>query len=922
MDSKSYLTPNSPEYIDDLYQHYLSDSSSVEPGWRTFFEGFEFARTNYDNTEVSKTNSDEFRVLALIDDYRKRGHLFTKTNPVRTRRTYSPTLDFRNFGLAEADLDRTFDAGKEIGLGKVTLRQIIATLDNFYCRSIGSDYTYIRNADEINWIRRQVEIAPVEFSEEKKKNILLKLTEAVLFEKFIHNRFPGQKRFSVEGSESVIPGLSFLIEMGIEAGVRSVNVGMAHRGRLNVLANILHKPVNEIFTEFSGKAYDDESLLGDVKYHLGFTSSSDCPDRKCRITLVPNPSHLEAANPVVQGITKGLLNHVYENDYNKVLPILIHGDAAIAGQGIVYEILQMSELEPYYVGGTIHVVINNQIGFTTNYLESRSSTYCTDVAKVIQAPVFHVNGDDAEEVVRVFELAFHYRQTFHKDVFIDVLSYRKFGHNEGDEPRFTQPTLYKAIANHPNVRDIYLKQLKEQNIVSVADVKKMDDDYLSDLEKSITEANRTPKSHIGSFLEHLWKDYTKLGSYDVFPTVDTTISGAILRQIGDTITTLPNGKAFFAKARAIVDDRRKQILESHEIDWGTAEWLAYASLKYEGFPVRLIGQDSVRGTFSHRHAALTIDESEEKHCVFGGVDGAQLKIYNSSLSEYGALGFEYGYAFAVPKGLTIWEAQFGDFANGAQIIFDQFISSAEEKWNVQNGLTVFLPHGYEGQGSEHSSARIERFLTLAADNNMIVVNATTPSNLFHLLRRQVKFNFRKPLILFTPKSLLRHPQVKSQLTELSDGAFQPVIPDNIVVAENVKRVLLCSGKLYYELFNEREKRQDKTTAIVRVEQLYPFPSAELAQIAEQYKLATDWVWVQEEPGNMGPWSFVARRFTGPSLRVVCRPDMGSPATGSYDLHKIRQSKIIEKAFGECSCDRVKSECRMICSEKEWQFANR
>ncbi len=922
MDSKSYLNLMAPEMLESMYRQFLSDPESVEPGWRMFFDGFELARTRYGEETPVDTSADEFKVLALINDYRERGHLFTKTNPVRTRRVYTPNLHHSNFGLSDDDLQRTFAAGSEIGLGEATLQSIIDTLDHFYCGPIGYDYTYIRDNEIRNWIRFQAESFGDPVPAEKKRHIFQKLSEATLFEKFLHNRFTGQKRFSVEGSESVIPALSMMIEKGIENGVRSVNIGMPHRGRLNVLANILHKPVSEIFNEFSGKSYDDESLLGDVKYHLGFTSVIEGKQHPCRITLAPNPSHLEAVNPVVQGICKGLLDHVYHNDVNKVLPVLMHGDAAIAGQGIVYEILQMSELEPYHVGGTIHVVINNQIGFTTNYLEARSSTYCTDVAKVIQAPVFHVNGDDVEAVVRVFELALLYRQTFHKDVLIDVLSYRKYGHNEGDEPRFTQPVLYRAIASHPSVRETYAAALLSEQLVDESDVQTIENQYMAALEKCIHEANAESRAHIDSFLGHLWKNFTRHPGDQPLPETDTAVGSEVLAMLGQDLTTLPERKAFFPKAVSIVEERRRQMLEKREVDWGTAEWLAYASLIHEGHPVRLNGQDSIRGTFSHRHAALTIDDSAERYSVFSHIRGASMQIYNSTLSEYGALGFEYGYAFAVPQGLTIWEAQFGDFANGAQIMFDQFVSSAEEKWNVQNGLTVYLPHGYEGQGSEHSSARIERYLILAADNNMIVANVTTPANFFHLIRRQVKMDFRKPLILFTPKSLLRHPMVKSPLNDLSESSFQPVINDKDADPSNVKRVILCSGKIYYELLSERQLRQAVDTAIVRLEQFYPFPQQELDRVVSAFPNASDWLWVQEEPGNMGPWSFVARKFRGPALRVVCRPDMGSPATGSFELHKIRQRKIIEKAFGECSCSNVKSECRMICSEKEWQFTKR
>ncbi|MBN2729483.1 MAG: 2-oxoglutarate dehydrogenase E1 component [Bacteroidales bacterium] len=925
MDSNNFLSQAPPEYIEELYRSYLNNPESVEDGWRHFFEGFEFARKNYESDlHQIGVSGDEFKVLELINEYRSRGHLFTKTNPVRTRRHYSPNLDIENFGFSKKDLTREFEAGKEIGLGKTSLSNIIDFLEETYCNSIGIEFMYIRNPERLNWVKKLIEVDrnTPNFEPEKKKFIFQKLSEAVLFEKFLHTRFPGQKRFSLEGSENLIPGLQALIETGLLNGVKEFIFGMAHRGRLNVLANILRKPNSQIFTEFAGKAYEDDTLLGDVKYHLGFTSIYKHKGKECKITLAPNPSHLEAVDPIVQGIAYGKIKNQHNGNEDALVPILIHGDAAVSAQGIIYEIIQMSELKPYHVGGSIHVVINNQIGFTTNYLDGRSSTYCTDIAKTIQSPVFHVNGDDSEAVVRVFELAFEYRKKFNKDIFIDLLSYRKYGHNEGDEPRFTQPTLYGLIAKHPNPREIYKEKLIKEAVIVENDIIDIDQAYNIKMEESIEKANQTDEAIITPFMQSEWENWPRAEHKEVFQLVETGFDESTFRDLAQKITDLPEDINFFRKIRQIMKDRSSMIEENGNIDWGMAESLAYASLLHEGHPVRISGQDVERGTFSHRHAVLTIEDSNKEYIPLRHIEGAEFNIFNSVLSEYGVLGFEYGYAFAQPKGLTIWEAQFGDFANGAQIIFDQFISSAEEKWNVSNGLVVFLPHGYEGQGSEHSSARMERFLTLAADYNMFIANITTPANLFHLLRRHVHFPFRKPLILFTPKSLLRHPEVRSEIKEFTTGKFLEVISDPNVDPKKVTQVVLCNGKVYYDIKKEREKLKRDEIAIVRVEQLYPFPETALEKIVSLYQNSNDWVWVQEEPGNMGAWSFVARNFKGPKLRLVSRPDSGSPATGSAELHKIRQEKLLEKVFGECDCPRVKSECRMLCSEKEWQFISK
>lgn len=922
MDRFTYLGNMDGSTLEAMYSDYLKDPESIPDDWRHFFDGFAFARERYPDADSAPPQEagvfrNEFNVINLINAYRERGHLFTKTNPVRSRRRYFPSLDHQNFSLHDKDLETRFQAGSELGIGKTTLRNIIGHLQQTYCQSIGAEYMYIRTPEITEWLKHRMERVKntPRFDLTKKKQILTKLIEAVGFEHFVRKRFPGQKRFSLEGCETLIPALDAVIEKGGGLGIKEYVIGMAHRGRLNVLGNILRKPYRKIFSEFEGKAYAEETLLGDVKYHLGCTLETlTRNEERINLSIAPNPSHLEAVDPVAEGITRAKIELKHGDDYQKVAPILIHGDASMAGQGVIYELLQMSQLPGYRAGGTIHLVINNQLGFTTNYLDGRSSTYCTDVAKTTQSPIFHVNGDDVEAVVYTIELAMEFRQRFQKDVFIDLLSYRKYGHNEGDEPRFTQPVLYKIIEKHSDPATIYIEQLLKQEAITQEEVDNIQNGFYETLEEELAHSKEIEKGDIDPFLENTWKGIPKAAPEDMFSTVETGFDLQTLKKLGEKATTLPEGKGFFRKTRRMMKERHKMIMETKEIDWAMGETLAYATLLHEGFPVRISGQDVERGTFSHRHAVLKIEDSEEEYVPLNHLSDhqARFEIYNSLLSEYGVLGFEYGYAMSSPNKLVIWEAQFGDFNNGAQVIIDQFIASAEEKWKVPNGLVLYLPHGYEGQGPEHSSARIERFLTLCAENNLQAANCTTPANFYHLLRRQMKRPFRKPLVIFTPKSLLRHPNCVSSVEELGKGSFKTVLDDPSAKPETIKRVILCSGKIYYDLKEEQQQKGFSDTAIVRLEQLYPLPEEELLQIREKYHEAVRWLWVQEEPQNMGPWPFIMMNLHGFSLSVIARPTSGSPASGSSKFHQMQQQKIVEKAFEECHCEDVCKECKQLC----------
>ena len=910
MDKYSFLNAAHTGYFAQLYDQYLQQPDSVEPSWRAFFQGFDFGVENSNGTvgettaEVPEHLQREFKVVQLIDAYRKRGHLFTKTNPVRDRRTYTPNLEIENFGLSKDDLSEVFNAGETMGIGPTTLAKIVEHLEQIYCDSIGVEYMYIRDPEKVNWIQQRLNINnnhPT-FSVEQKKHILKKLNQAVSFENFLHTKYVGQKRFSLEGGESLIPALDAVVEAAAEQGVEEFVMGMAHRGRLNTLTNIFGKSSRDIFSEFDGKDYEEIVFDGDVKYHLGWTSKRTTDTgKKINMNIAPNPSHLETVGAVVEGITRAKLEKKYDFNTNKVLPIVVHGDAAIAGQGLPYEIVQMARLKGYGTGGTVHIVVNNQIGFTTNYLDARSSTYCTDVAKVTLSPVLHVNADDAEAVVHATLFALDYRMTFGRDVFIDLLGYRKYGHNEGDEPRFTQPKLYKAIAKHKNPRDIYAEQLMQQGIISANDIKQMEKEYKDSLEVDLVDSRKIEKTEITPFMQDEWKGYERVDEAKMMEKVNTAVDKKTITKVASSITALPSEKKFLRKIQKLIGDRRRMFFETNAMDWAMGELLAYGSLMVEGHDVRISGQDVERGTFSHRHAIVKAEESEEETILLNHIQEKQgrLRIYNSLLSEYGVLGFDYGYAMATPNGLTIWEAQFGDFSNGAQIMIDQYISAAEDKWKLQNGIVLLLPHGYEGQGAEHSSARIERYLQLCAKDNMFVANCTTPANMFHLLRRQVKSNYRKPLVVFTPKSLLRHPLVVSPVEDFTKGSFKTLIPDEFVSPEKATKLVFCSGKFYYDLLKQREELKRDDVALVRLEQLFPLPMKEIRSQLKQYNKATDVVWAQEEPRNMGAWSHLLLHMPeAVQFRPATRRFYGAPAAGSATRSAKRHQEVIDYVFDE------------------------
>lgn len=918
MDSLSYLSNADSAYIDSLYQSYKENPESVDFGWQKFFEGFDFGQQSEDKaSEVSSSSSTsehvfkEINVLNMINGYRTRGHLFTKTNPVRERRQYFPGKELETFGFTVADLDTVFKAGVEVGLGPATLRDIRKLLEDTYCQSLGIEYRYMRNPIKLKWFEERMEKSrnTPDFDIEKKKRILRKLNQAVAFENFLGTKFLGQKRFSLEGAETLIPALDSVIEKGAELGIEEFVIGMAHRGRLNVLTNIMGKTYKDIFSEFEGKYNKDLPFGGDVKYHLGFSTDVETSDnKKVHLSLCPNPSHLETVDAVVEGITRSKMDMKYNGDYKKIAPILLHGDASVAGQGIVYEVLQMSKLDAYTTGGTIHLVINNQIGFTTNYKDARSSTYCTDIAKVTLSPVFHVNGDDVEALVYAINMAMEYRQRFHNDVFIDILCYRRYGHNESDEPRFTQPLLYKAIEKHQNPREIYVEKLLSSGTVDNSLAKQMEKEFKALLQERLNESKQDNGAPINPAFSGAWKEmgFSKPEDFEYSP--DTSVDEKTLLKLAKNISELPKDKVFLSKIDRLFKERLKMAEETHVFDWAMGELMAYATVVNDGKRVRMSGQDVERGTFSHRHAVIKVEDSEEEYTPLEHVspEQAPFEIFNSHLSEYGVLGFEYGYAMVNPNALIIWEAQFGDFFNGAQIIIDQYISAAETKWQRANGLVMLLPHGYEGQGPEHSSARIERFLELSAEFNWQIVNCTTPAQFFHALRRQLSRGIRKPLINFSPKSLLRSPKCVSPLKDFTENKFQEVIDDVNVKAAEVRRVLICSGKIYYDLLEEQEKVTKNDVAVVRLEQMYPTPYGQLNKIRTKYSKA-EFLWVQEEPENMGAWPFISRIFRKSDFDfdVISRKPSSSPATGFAKQHIEEQAAIVAKAFDLKDVEKVK-----------------
>ncbi len=914
MDRYSFLNAAHTAFFAELYDEYLQNPDSIEPSWRSFFQGFDFANEYSDgpveqlsnayadsgNTKQLEQFQKEFAVLKLIDHYRTYGHLVTKTNPLRDRNVVAPDLSIQRFGLSTADLNLKFEAAKSVQLPVSTLAEIIKHLEQVYCHTLGIEFKYIIEEKEVQWIQNHFETPDTGFDANLKKEILGKLIEAVSFENFLNTKYVGQKRFSLEGLEAAIPALDMLIEAAAARGVEELVMGMSHRGRLNVLANVFKKPAGEIFSEFDGKDYDAvEGFDGDVKYHLGLSSMRQTKSGKeIHLNLAPNPSHLETVGAVIEGISRAKQDRLYAEDPSKVLPIALHGDAAVAGQGIVYEIIQMAKLRGYKTGGTIHLVLNNQVGFTTNFTDGRSSIYSTDVAKVTHAPVLHVNADDTEAAVRAMLFALDYRMEFGSDIFIDLVGYRKYGHNEGDEPKFTQPLLYKLISKHPNSRNIYSARLLEDKVIDNDYVAALEQKYKDALESSLEESRKHEFAEIKTFMEEEWKGYEKADEAKMLLTCDTTVSKEVLTDIAKVITELPGDKKFISKIKKLINDRKTMFFESDKLDWAMGEMLAYGSLLTEGFGVRISGQDVERGTFSHRHAVIKTEDTEESIILLDKLKDKKglFSIYNSLLSEYAVVGFEYGYALTNPKTLTIWEAQFGDFSNGAQIMLDQYISAAEAKWNTQNGLVMLLPHGYENQGAEHSSARMERYLQLCAEDNMYVADCTTPANFFHLLRRQMIANFRKPLIVFTPKSLLRHPLAVSSIEDFATGGFQEVIDDQVVTASEVKSLVFCTGKFYYDLLAEREKLGRSDVALVRIEQLFPLPIDRMKEIIAKYPNADDYVWAQEEPRNMGAYSFMLMNFHEVPLRLAATKAYSAPASGSSTRSKKRYAYAIAKVF--------------------------
>ncbi len=917
MKDLQYITSQHPNYIENLYIDFLKNPESIDPDFRKFFEGFDFAIKNARDIsgingspvkeikkDIEEENIDwkkELGVYRIILGYRNKGHLIAKTNPIRERKDRGANLDPGFFGFTEEDLGKTFSAGSLIGLGTTTLKNIISHLEKCYANHVGIEFKYISNQEKINWLTNEIENNfHHALSLEKRKRILEKLNQGVMFEKFLHTKYVGQKRFSLEGGETTIAALDSIITTAASMDVNEVVIGMAHRGRLNVLANIMGKTYEQIFSEFEGTAKLDQTMgSGDVKYHMGYGSEMKTKDGKTiYLKLMPNPSHLEAVDPIVVGFSRAKADVMYESHFGKILPILIHGDSSVAGQGIVYEVLQMSYLKGYYTGGTIHFVINNQIGFTTDFDDARSSDYCTSLASAIQAPVLHVNGDDPEAVVKCVEMATRFRQQFHSDIFVDMVCYRRHGHNEGDDPKFTQPHLYALIDKHPNPREVYVKYLLE-NGDSDAQVlaKEMEKKFWADLQERLDEVKQNPLPYHYQPPELEWKKLRRATLEDFDESPSTAISEDDFKKIFEALMRWPDEFQPLRKVEKILQDKIKLFKTEKKIDWATGELLAYGSLLLEGKDVRMSGQDVQRGTFSHRHAVLRDENTDKAYNRLSEIPGAKgkFRIYNSLLSEYGVLGFEYGYALANPNALIVWEAQFGDFGNGAQTMIDQFISSGEQKWNRMNAVTLLLPHGYEGQGPEHSSARVERFLQLCAELNLVVTNITTASNLFHALRRQLAWPFRKPLINFSPKANLRHPGSFSEVNEFTRETFKEVIDDDFAEVKKVKKVLFCSGKIYFDLAERQKKDKRTDIAILRMEQLYPLPLKQLESLYQKYNKAT-WFWIQEEPLNMGAASYLQMNLKSINYGMISRQPSASTATGYAKVHAQEQAEVIETAF--------------------------
>ncbi len=903
-------TRSNAALIDENYARWKNDPESVDEKWSAFFEGFELGlttppkSTSKNGAGKSPNASKQMNVSSLIYRYRSIGHTQANLDPLIGAPPDNPNLQLDQFGLDPSDLDQRFDSGHFLDNQEIALRDLIEALRKTYCGNIGYEYLHIQRTEARRWIQAQIEPLQgrIEFSETIKNRILRKVFAAETFERFLHTRYSGQKRFSLEGGETLIPCLDNAIEHCARIGIKEIVMGMAHRGRLNVLANTLKKSYEFIFEEF-GDNYVPNTVAGDgdVKYHLGYEKVIETKEgENVEIRLASNPSHLEAVNPVVQGKARARQRILKDLERKKVLPILIHGDAAFAGQGMVAEVLNFSQLPGYRTGGTLHIIVNNQIGFTTTPKEARSTRYCTDIAKMIEAPIFHVNGDDPLAVVFVTQLAIEFRQTFQSDVVIDLYCYRKHGHNESDEPSFTNPELYDRIAKHPSASQILTSALVDDGTFTNNDIDAIRDEYETSLELSLERVKKASEQRIRGRNQFAGSTAEFQSKYS-FDPVSTNISISKLETLVRGLTSPPDTARFNKKIQRFLSQRKKRFDELKPIDWSYAEALAFGSLLIEGTPVRLSGQDSERGTFSQRHAVLHDEDSGERWVPLLNLteDQAQFCVYNSLLSEVGVLGFDFGYSIDYPKMLCIWEAQFGDFVNGAQVIIDQFITSSESKWGRVSGLVMLLPHGYEGQGPEHSSARLERFLQSCAENNIQVCNLTTPGQYFHVLRRQMMREFRKPLVIMAPKSLLRNKEATSPWSDLENGVFNEILDDAIDDPGKVDRVILCSGKVFYDLVNYRALNKHDSTVIVRIEQLYPLNEDKLKQVVSGYKAANSIVWCQEESQNMGAWSYIAPRIEsllGEQPRYAGRDASASPAVGTMSIHKSELDTLLHVAF--------------------------
>ncbi|MXQ09676.1 2-oxoglutarate dehydrogenase E1 component [Alphaproteobacteria bacterium GH1-50] len=972
--ASSFLQGHNAEYIEQLYARYANDPNAVDEGWQEFFrqlgdsdmdakreaEGPSWARADWPpapadeltaaldgqwgdlgakaqataadkiagkakamgvsvtDDQIKRAVLDSIRALMLIRAYRIRGHLVADLDPLGMRdQTPHPELDPKSYGFTDADMDRPIFIDNVLGLQTASLRQILEIVKRTYCGTFALQYMHISNPEEAAWLKERIEGygKEIAFTREGRKAILNKLVEAEGFEKFLHVKYMGTKRFGLDGGEALIPAMEQIIKRGGALGVKDIVIGMPHRGRLSVLANVMGKPYKAIFNEFQGGSFKPEDVdgSGDVKYHLGASSDREFDGNSVHLSLTANPSHLEAVNPVVLGKTRAKQDQVHDSERTAVLPILLHGDAAFAGQGVVAECFGLSGLRGHKTGGTIHIVVNNQIGFTTAPHFSRSSPYPTDIALMVEAPIFHVNGDDPEAVVHAAKVATEFRQKFGKDAVIDIFCYRRFGHNEGDEPMFTNPVMYKRIKGHKTTLSLYTERLVKDGLIPEGEIEDMKAGFQAHLNEEF-EAGKAFRPNKADWLDGRWSHLDREG--ERYQRGKTAIKKKTLEEIGRALTTAPEGFPIHKTVERLLDAKRAMFDTGEGFDWATAEALAFGSLLTEGYPVRLAGQDSTRGTFSQRHSAFINQESEERYYPLNNIrDGqAQYEVIDSMLSEYAVLGFEYGYSLAEPNALVLWEAQFGDFANGAQIMFDQFISSGERKWLRMSGLVMLLPHGYEGQGPEHSSARLERFLQMCAEDNWIVANCTTPANYFHILRRQMHRSYRKPLVLMTPKSLLRHKLAISDVDDFTTGSsFHRVLWDDaekghsdtkLKPDEKIKRVVLCSGKVYFDLLEERDARGIDDVYLLRVEQFYPFPAQSMVKELKRFPNA-DYVWCQEEPKNQGAWTFIEPNIEWVLTRIKAkktrpiyagRAAAASPATGLASAHKEQQAALVNDAL--------------------------